>query len=64
MGRKTLTPVEDLTIIEAAAELAALAAEIAQHDRAYFEHDAPSYRMPPMTRSASGTRRSSSAFRN
>jgi DNA ligase (NAD+) len=41
MGRKTLTPVEDLTIIEAAAELAALAAEIAQHDRAYFEHDAP-----------------------
>jgi DNA ligase (NAD+) len=41
MGRKTLTPPEDLTIIEAAAELAALAAEIAQHDRAYFEHDAP-----------------------
>jgi DNA ligase (NAD+) len=41
MGRKTLTPPEDLTIIEAAAELAELAAEIAQHDRAYFEHDAP-----------------------
>jgi DNA ligase (NAD+) len=41
MGRKTRTPVEDLTIIEAAAELAELAAEIAQHDRAYFEHDAP-----------------------
>jgi DNA ligase (NAD+) len=41
MGRKTRTPIEDLTIIEAAAELAELAAEIAQHDRAYFEHDAP-----------------------
>jgi DNA ligase (NAD+) len=41
MRKKTLTPVEDLTIIEAAAELAELAAEIAQHDRAYFEHDAP-----------------------
>src|SRR5512146_218676 len=42
MARKmALTPVEDLTIIEAAAELAALAAEIATHDRAYFEKDAP-----------------------
>ncbi|MFN4142044.1 NAD-dependent DNA ligase LigA [Aestuariivirga sp.] len=36
-----LTPVDDLTIIEAAAELAELAKEIARHDRAYFEHDAP-----------------------
>ena len=35
------TPVDDLTIIEAAAELAELAGEIARHDRAYFEHDAP-----------------------
>ncbi len=41
MGRKTLTPVEDLTIIEASAELAELATEIARHDRAYFEQDAP-----------------------
>jgi DNA ligase (NAD+) len=41
MRRKTLTPVEDLTIIEAAAELAELAGEIGKHDRAYFEQDAP-----------------------
>ena len=41
MPKKTLTPVEDLTIIEAAAELAALADEIGRHDRAYFEQDAP-----------------------
>jgi DNA ligase (NAD+) len=41
MARKVLTPVEDLTILEASAELAALAADIAKHDRAYFEHDAP-----------------------
>lgn len=32
---------EDLTPIEAAAELAALAAEIAAHDRAYYQDDAP-----------------------
>ncbi len=41
MAKKSLTPVEDLTIIEASAELAELAGEIARHDRAYFEHDAP-----------------------
>ena len=41
MRKKALTPVEDLTIIEASAELAELAGEIAKHDRAYFEHDAP-----------------------
>lgn len=41
MAKKALTPVEDLTIIEASAELAELATEIAKHDRAYFEHDAP-----------------------
>ncbi len=41
MPKKALTPVEDLTIIEASAELAELAGEIAKHDRAYFEHDAP-----------------------
>lgn len=41
MGRKTPIPVEELTIIEASAELAELAAEIANHDRAYFERDAP-----------------------
>jgi DNA ligase (NAD+) len=41
MRKKPLTPVEHLTIIEAAAELAGLAAEIAKHDRAYFAHDAP-----------------------
>ena len=41
MRRKAPTPVEDLTLIEASAELAELAGEIAKHDRAYFEHDAP-----------------------
>jgi DNA ligase (NAD+) len=35
------TPVESLTEAEAAAELARLAAEIARHDRAYHELDAP-----------------------
>ena len=34
-------PPEALTEEEAAAELAALAAEIAHHDRAYHEQDAP-----------------------
>ena len=34
-------PVEELTEHEAAAELAELAAEIAHHDRAYHERDAP-----------------------
>ena len=41
MAKKTQTPVEDLTLLEASAELAALAAEIAKHDRAYHEQDAP-----------------------
>jgi DNA ligase (NAD+) len=41
MRRKAPTPVEDLTIMEASAELAELAGEIARHDRAYFEQDAP-----------------------
>ena len=35
------TPVETLSVAEAAAELARLAAEIARHDRAYHEQDAP-----------------------
>jgi len=35
-------PVEDLTLSEAAEELAALAAEIAAHDRRYYAEDAPS----------------------
>ncbi len=35
------TPVDDLTRSEAEAELASLAAEIARHDRAYHERDAP-----------------------
>ena len=35
-------PVEDLTLQEAADELAALAAEIAEHDRLYYAEDAPS----------------------
>src|SRR5580658_3772435 len=35
------TPLEDLTEAEAAAELARLAGEIAHHDRAYHERDAP-----------------------
>ena len=34
-------PVDELTRTEAEAELAALAAEIARHDRAYHEQDAP-----------------------
>ncbi len=34
-------PVERLTEAQAAAELAALAEEIAQHDRAYYQEDAP-----------------------
>src|SRR4029077_10325369 len=36
-----MKPVEDLTEAEAAAELEHLAAEIAHHDRAYHERDAP-----------------------
>ena len=36
-----MKPVEDLTDAEAAAELERLAAEIAHHDRAYYEQDAP-----------------------
>jgi len=36
-----VNPVEALSEAEAGAELAALAAEIARHDRAYHEHDAP-----------------------
>ncbi|MCB1378196.1 MAG: NAD-dependent DNA ligase LigA, partial [Alphaproteobacteria bacterium] len=35
-------PVEDLTPIEAAAELAALARTIGEHDRRYYSEDAPS----------------------
>jgi DNA ligase (NAD+) len=38
---RTATPVEKLTERKAAAELEQLAAEIAQHDRAYFQEDAP-----------------------
>ncbi|MGZ9091803.1 MAG: NAD-dependent DNA ligase LigA [Rhodoplanes sp.] len=34
-------PVEDLTAEQGAEELAALAAEIAEHDRAYYQRDAP-----------------------
>ncbi len=36
-----MNPVEDLTDAEAAAELERLAAEIAHHDRAYHDRDAP-----------------------
>ena len=36
-----MKPVEDLTEAEAEAELERLAAEIAHHDRAYHERDAP-----------------------
>jgi DNA ligase (NAD+) len=39
--REQLRPVEELTEDEAAAELKALAAEIAHHDRAYHQLDAP-----------------------
>ena len=41
MAKKPVIPVEDLTILEASAELAHLAQEIARHDRAYHEQDAP-----------------------
>ncbi len=41
MVKKAVPPVEDLTILEASAELAQLAQEIARHDRAYHEQDAP-----------------------
>jgi DNA ligase (NAD+) len=41
MAAKPQVPVEELTALEAAAELAHLAREIARHDRAYFEQDAP-----------------------
>ncbi|MEO5375293.1 MAG: NAD-dependent DNA ligase LigA [Alphaproteobacteria bacterium] len=37
----TSTPVQDLTRDQAAAELAELAGEIAAHDRAYYQEDAP-----------------------
>ena len=40
-GTLRARPVEALTEEEAAEELAALAAEIAHHDRAYYERDAP-----------------------
>lgn len=35
------TPVEDLTPLDAAVELAALAKDIAEHDRRYYQDDAP-----------------------
>ena len=41
MAAKPPVPVEELSALEAAAELAHLAREIARHDRAYFEQDAP-----------------------
>ena len=43
-GSRTLSgiPVEQLNEAEATAELERLAAEIAEHDRRYYEHDAPS----------------------
>ncbi len=37
----SVTPVEALTLEEALTELARLAEEIAAHDKAYHEHDAP-----------------------
>ncbi len=40
-ARRTAPPEFDLTEADAAAELARLAAEIARHDRAYHERDAP-----------------------
>lgn len=39
--KRPLPPVEDLSADEAAAELARLAAEIARHDRLYYQADAP-----------------------
>jgi DNA ligase (NAD+) len=38
---EVLTPVEELDALEASTELARLASEIARHDRAYHEKDAP-----------------------
>ncbi len=40
-AKKGETPVEDLTPLEASAELAHLAREIIRHDRAYHQKDAP-----------------------
>jgi DNA ligase (NAD+) len=41
MTDRTLLPIDDLTPLEAAVELARLAEEIAKHDRAYYQSDAP-----------------------
>jgi DNA ligase (NAD+) len=41
MVRPTLLPIENLTPLEAAVELARLAEEITRHDRAYYQSDAP-----------------------
>ena len=41
MRKTSPKPVEELSPLEASAELAALAADIARHDRAYHEQDAP-----------------------
>jgi DNA ligase (NAD+) len=41
VAKTELVKVEDLTLVEAQVELARLAQEIAEHDRAYHEHDAP-----------------------
>ena len=40
MAKKPLA-VEDLSEEQAATELAKLAGEIAEHDKRYFQHDAP-----------------------
>jgi hypothetical protein len=55
-------PVDQLTREEAAAELARLAAEIAEHDRRYHGEDAPSFRTPNMTRCGGATSPSSRPF--
>src|SRR4051794_17703394 len=41
MTKAELVPVEELTLVDAQSELEQLAKEIAAHDRAYHEHDAP-----------------------
>ncbi|MEJ8571840.1 NAD-dependent DNA ligase LigA [Microbaculum marinum] len=41
-GRKSSSAVEDLTLEQAAAELERLAHEIGEHDRRYYQEDAPS----------------------
>ena len=61
---KSEISVEKLTQDEAAAELARLAKEIAEHDRRYHAEDAPTISDADMTRCSGATPRSRRAFPN